>query len=112
MLIAGENFVGKACFLTDCAEHDAAYPTPSSERSPTTNIGRWSSAGQFIGRTPDMVIEKRYLQFENIDMGQPVISSQCSLCGREFKAEPKPAERVDDVLLRVRADFDAHKCRE
>ena len=44
-----------------------------------------------------MVTHERYLQFENIDMEQPDISSRCSHCGQEFRAEPKPAERVDDV---------------
>lgn len=57
-----------------------------------------------------MVTENRYLQFDNIDMEEPTISSRCSRCGREFKAEAKPAERVDDVLLRVRAEFEAHRC--
>jgi len=59
-----------------------------------------------------MVTNERYLHFDNIDMEQPDISSRCSRCGREFRAEPKPAEQVDDVLLRIRADFDAHKCGE
>jgi hypothetical protein len=54
----------------------------------------------------------RYLQFDNIDMEKPDISSRCSSCGWEFKAEPKVAERVDDLLLRVRAEFENHKCRE
>lgn len=52
----------------------------------------------------------RYLHFSSIDMEQPEISSQCSRCGQEFKAEPKPGERVDDVLLRVRAEFEEHMC--
>lgn len=55
--------------------------------------------------------EERYLQFENIDMEQPDISSRCSRCGKEFRAEPKPLESVDEVLLRIRADFEAHRCR-
>jgi hypothetical protein len=54
----------------------------------------------------------RYLHFDNIDMQQPDISSQCSHCGRTFKAEPQPGERVDDVLLRIRAQFDSHLCHE
>jgi hypothetical protein len=58
-----------------------------------------------------MVTLERYLQFENIDMEKPDISSRCTRWGREFRAEPKPAERVDDVLLRIRAEFEAHECR-
>lgn len=52
----------------------------------------------------------RYLHFENIDMEQPDISSRCSECGRAFTAIPRVGERVDDVLLRIRADFNAHEC--
>jgi hypothetical protein len=57
-----------------------------------------------------MVTNERYLHFENIDMKKPDISSRCSRCGQEFPAEPKPGERVDDVLVRIRAEFEAHKC--
>ena len=58
-------------------------------------------------RSPAMTMptKDRYLHFENIDMEKPDISSRCSCCGREFRAEPKVAERVDDVLLRVRANL-------
>ena len=52
----------------------------------------------------------RYLHFDNIDVEQPDISSRCSRCGQQFSAEPKPNERMDDVLLRIRAKFDAHNC--
>ena len=55
--------------------------------------------------------QDRYLHFSNIDMERADISSQCSHCGQEFTAEPKPGERVDDVLLRVRAEFEAHRAR-
>jgi hypothetical protein len=54
----------------------------------------------------------RYLHFDNIDMRKPDVSSQCSHCGQRFEAEPQPGERVDDVLLRVRAEFDSHLCYE
>jgi hypothetical protein len=59
-----------------------------------------------------MVADERFLQFDNIDMEKPDVLSRCSCCGREFRAEPKDAERVDDVLLRIRAEFEAHKCRQ
>ncbi|HEV2464058.1 MAG TPA: hypothetical protein VGT04_09650 [Acidobacteriaceae bacterium] len=58
-----------------------------------------------------MPTPNRYLQFDNIDMEEPDISSRCSQCGQEFRAEPKATERVDDVLLRLRAEFEAHQCR-
>lgn len=57
-----------------------------------------------------MQIVERYLHFDNIDMEQPDISSRCSQCGQEFHAEPMPGERVEDVLLRIRVEFNAHGC--
>jgi hypothetical protein len=57
-----------------------------------------------------MGTQLRYLQFDNIDMGKPDISCRCSRCGQEFSAEPKATEHVDDVLLRIRADFELHNC--
>jgi hypothetical protein len=55
---------------------------------------------------------ERYLHFENIDMEQPNISSQCNECGQTFKADPKLGEGVDDTLLRIRGQFNDHKCGE
>jgi len=57
-----------------------------------------------------MITADRYLQFDNIDMQKPYISSRCSHCEQTFKAEPKTGERVDDVLLRIRAEFNSHRC--
>jgi hypothetical protein len=37
---------------------------------------------------------------------------RCSLCKRQFIGESKPGERTDNVLLRMRAEFDAHNCAE
>ena len=51
----------------------------------------------------------RYLQFENIKQGE-LIFARCSICKKEFRDDPKPTERTDDVLLRMRAAFDAHQC--
>ena len=52
-----------------------------------------------------MITVDRYLHFDNIDIEKPNISSQCSHCGQMFKAEPRPGERVDDVLLRIRLGY-------
>jgi hypothetical protein len=52
----------------------------------------------------------RYLQFSNIDIQLPDISSQCSRCRQEFRAEPRVGERLDDVLLRIRGEFESHTC--
>jgi hypothetical protein len=57
-----------------------------------------------------MNIPKRYLHFDNIDMREPEIHARCSRCGQEFSALTKPNERVDDVLLRIRAEYDEHQC--
>ena len=54
---------------------------------------------------------KRYLHFDNIDLEQPDISSQCSQCGETFQAGPKLGEELDDVIFRIRAEYDAHECR-
>ena len=59
-----------------------------------------------------MISMDRYLHFDSIDMQEPNISSRCSRCGGEFKAVPKLGERVDEVLLRIRAEFDSHQCSE
>ena len=52
----------------------------------------------------------RYLHFANLDMEQPDINAQCSVCGQEFKAEVRQDERIDDVLMRIRAAYNHHKC--
>jgi hypothetical protein len=53
----------------------------------------------------------RILQFENLEQGEP-IESRCSLCGRVFIGEFRGNERTDNVLLRMRADFEAHDCHK
>ena len=53
----------------------------------------------------------RVLQFETMDQDQPV-KGRCSICHRPFSAQPKPGERTDDALLRLRADFETHSCHE
>ena len=58
-----------------------------------------------------MRLHERYLHFDTIDMEQPDIRSCCSLCGQEFCAVPKQHERVDDVLLRIREEYNAHECK-
>lgn len=58
-----------------------------------------------------MELQERYLHFDNIDMQRPDIRSRCSLCGREFQAAPLPTERVDEVLLRIRREYNSHECK-
>lgn len=56
-----------------------------------------------------MAKNDRYLQFSLIELDQP-IHGWCSACDREFSAAPQLGERTDDVLLRLRAEFEAHDC--
>ena len=53
--------------------------------------------------------QPRYLHFDNIELGQP-ISSRCSLCGQQFRGEPKSDETTDGTILRIRDEFNAHNC--
>ncbi len=46
-----------------------------------------------------------------MEQGKP-IKGICSVCKKLFIEEFKPGERMDEVLLRMRADFDAHDCHE
>jgi hypothetical protein len=57
-----------------------------------------------------MTTQNHNLRFDNIDVEQGELHASCSRCGREFFAAPKPNERVDAVILRVRAEYDTHKC--
>ena len=49
--------------------------------------------------------------FEKMEPGRP-IKGFCSACKKLFIAEPKPGEQMDEVLVRMRAEFDAHDCHE
>ena len=49
--------------------------------------------------------------FETMKEGIP-IKGACSVCSRLFIGEPNPGEQMEEVLLRMRADFDAHDCHE
>ena len=55
-----------------------------------------------------MLTAERYLHFDNIDMSGGQIVSCCIVCGMEFGDAPRPGEHVDELLLRIRASFDAH----
>jgi len=56
-----------------------------------------------------MTDSNRYLSFSNLQTGRPVVA-YCSVCDRRFEARPEADKRADDLILKVRADFDAHKC--
>ena len=57
-----------------------------------------------------MTPSNRYLRFQTIDVNEPDVRASCSQCGKEFVAEPQAGESIENVLRRVRAEFEAHKC--
>jgi len=74
---------------------------PEDKQGDRGNTKRLRNLRVAVQASP-MTRQERYLHFDNIDMEKPDISSRCSHCGQEFRAEPKPDERVDNVLLRIR----------
>jgi len=52
---------------------------------------------------------RRILHFENIFPGEPVFA-ECSACGKKFVEKPSPGEKTHELVLRLRAAFDAHDC--
>ncbi len=62
--------------------------------------------------TVGVVKQERYLQFSTVEIGHSV-SARCTRCDRVFLEKPKAVgERTDEIILRLRADFDAHDCHE
>ncbi len=60
-----------------------------------------------------MAKPERYLRFGNVDIsGGEMVNAVCNFCGRTFIGKPNPGDRVDDVVLRMRSDFEAHHCGE
>jgi hypothetical protein len=49
--------------------------------------------------------------FEKVEQGNP-IKGTCSACNRLFVSDFRPGDRADEVLLRMRADFEGHDCHE
>ena len=56
-----------------------------------------------------LITRDRYLHFDNLNMSLPLISCNCSRCGREFNEVPVPEEHIDLLLMRIRARFDSHE---
>ncbi|HEX8814133.1 MAG TPA: hypothetical protein VF753_01410 [Terriglobales bacterium] len=46
--------------------------------------------------------------FEITSVSPP--SAFCTRCRRKFIARPTPGESVDDMILRIHAEFDQHRC--
>ena len=51
--------------------------------------------------------EERNLRFNLMRTGNP-ITAVCTACGHEFTVT---AKRAEDAILKVKADFKAHKCK-
>jgi hypothetical protein len=56
-----------------------------------------------------MADSEKYLSFSNLQNEQAVVGF-CSICGERFETKPAQGKRIDDLILEVRADFDAHLC--
>jgi hypothetical protein len=56
-------------------------------------------------------MDSRFLHFDTLmAQGQP-ICARCDRCSRKFVGTYRaPKERTDEVLLRMRVEFDAHDC--
>lgn len=52
----------------------------------------------------------RYLHFDNIDVVRVRVHARCSSCGRRFTAEPNSGEMKEEVVMRVREEFNKHDC--
>jgi hypothetical protein len=56
-----------------------------------------------------MADAERYLSFSHIENERPVVAF-CELCGKRFEAQPEAGKSVDDLILKVRAEFESHDC--
>ena len=56
-------------------------------------------------------MDQSSLQFVAMGGGLP-FKAYCRRCKRRFVASPKVGERDDDVILRLRAEFERHICYE
>src|SRR5579862_4919397 len=82
-----------------------------SDYAPSLSLSFSLSLLNSSSRTGTELRTERCLQFANIETDKPVVA-WCSACGRAFMAEPKSGDRTDDLILRVRAEFEAHNCKE
>jgi hypothetical protein len=74
------------------------------------SLRSFHSTGQNDTGGRGKIAVERYLHFDNFDMGLPCFSSRCSRCGQEFTGELRPGELLEDVVNRIRQDFDRHEC--
>jgi hypothetical protein len=65
--------------------------------------GLWETVG--------MANRKRELEFTSMEPGQ-AMTARCMACRRVFRAIPRIMEKADDIVLRIREQFDAHDCNE
>ncbi|HEX4020615.1 MAG TPA: hypothetical protein VGG14_14330 [Candidatus Sulfotelmatobacter sp.] len=52
---------------------------------------------------------QRDLSFSDLENDKAVIAF-CGACGKKFESRPQAGKLIDDQLLAVRAEFDAHDC--
>jgi hypothetical protein len=99
---------GKLCRASLWTAFQRGFP----RMKPRLLVNGEHSLGMYLCETGLMSDPTRTFQFfETIEQGKP-IRGTCSVCSRLFIGEPNAGEQTDDVLLRMRADFDAHDCHE
>jgi len=66
-----------------------------------------------LWETVGMPKTDRYLRFGNLELKPGgSVSASCSACGRPFTGTTGSGDKIDEVLIRMRAEFDAHTCGE
>lgn len=58
-----------------------------------------------------MTKESRALQFATMITGEP-LSARCSACHRVFIAIQRGTDRTDDLILKIKSEFNQHECGE
>jgi len=66
-------------------------------------LGLWETVG--------MAKNGRYLHFENLDLKAENLAGECSSCRRTFLSRQNASDSIDDVLLRIRSEFEGHNCQ-
>ena len=57
-----------------------------------------------------MNVRNRYLYFNCINLERSYVRACCNKCGQGVVAETTPGEHVEEILQRIRAQFENHNC--
>jgi hypothetical protein len=78
------------------------------ELCPEPTIG--GSSFVVSGTVWPVAFKKGYPRPDNIDIDKSDIHSCCKACGREFTVTPRAGERIEEVLSRLRDEYNSHNC--